>query len=281
MRNESSLQNSSNCDKQESLASVLDQNLHVQSLVQESAEELSSVNAGIKEEIANQVCPPGFEHALEKSEAVEGKVQDASDKLSVVNLAIEAEIEEREVLDRKLAAVTAQGEVDRRAAMHDSLTDLPNRALFYDRLEHGFQQAKRHGWSLAVMFVDLDDFKVINDTYGHEAGDGVLKVIAGRLVECTRGEDTVSRHGGDEFVILINEAPELAAVSLIAEKLITAIQMPCDILSSNITVSRIIQASIGIAIYPQHGADADSLISDADRAMYVAKRSKSGYCFAT
>lgn len=82
-------------------------------------------------------------------------------------------------------------------------------------------------------------------------------------------------------MILINEAPELAAVSLIAEKLITAIQMPCDILSSNITVSRIIQASIGIAIYPQHGADADSLISDADRAMYVAKRSKSGYCFAT
>jgi diguanylate cyclase len=194
MRNESSLQLSPSSDKQESLESVLDQNVHIQNLVQESAEELSSVNAGIKEEIANQVCPSGFEHALEKSEVVEGKVQDASDKLAVVNLAIKGEIEEREVLDRKLAAVTEQGEVDWRAAMHDSLTDLPNRALFYDRLEHGFQQAKRHGWSLAVMFIDLNDFKVINDTYGHEAGDRVLQVIAGRLVEGTRGEDTVSRY---------------------------------------------------------------------------------------
>ena len=140
MRNESSLQLSPNHDKQESLASALDQNVHVQNLVQESAEELSSVNAGIKEEIANQVCPPGFEHALEKSEAVEGKVQDASDMLAVVNLAIKGEIEEREVLDQKLAAVTEQGEVDRRAAMHDSLTALPNRALFSDRLETGFSR---------------------------------------------------------------------------------------------------------------------------------------------
>ena len=280
MRNESSLKLSPNYDEEGSLASALDQNVHVQNLVQESAEELSSVNAGIKVEIANQVCPPGFEHALEKSEAVEGKVQEASDKLSVVNQAIKGEIEERGILEQKLAAVTEQGEVDRRAAMHDFLTDLPNRALFYDRLEHGFQQAKRHGWSLAVLFVDLDDFKVINDTYGHEAGDKVLQVIAGRLVEGMRGEDTVSRHGGDEFLILIYEAPEPAAVSLIAEKLIKAIQMPCDIRSGDITVSRIIQASIGIAICPQHRASADSLVSDADRAMYVAKRSKSGYSFA-
>ena len=89
--------------------------------MQESAEELSSVNAGIKEEIANQGCPTGFENAFEKSEAVEGKVQDASDKLSVVNNAIKGEIEERQILERKLVAATEQGEVDHRAALHDPL----------------------------------------------------------------------------------------------------------------------------------------------------------------
>lgn len=280
MRKKSNLQPSSNSNNHESLESVLDQNVHVQNLVQESAEELSSVNAGIKEEIANQGCPTGFENAFEKSEAVEGKVQDASDKLSVVNNAIKGEIEERQILERKLVAATEQGEVDHRAALHDPLTDLPNRALFLDRLEHGFQRAKRHGWSLVVMFVDLDDFKVINDTYGHETGDKVLKVIAGRLVEGMRGEDTVSRHGGDEFLILINEAPESAAVALIAKKLIGIIQSPYDIPSRDIAVSGVIQASIGIASFPQHGSTPKSLISSADRAMYVAKRSKSGYSFA-
>ena len=186
--------------------------------MKESAEELSSVNAGIKEEIANQDSPSGLEDALEKSEAVEGKVQDASDKLSVVNLALKDEIEERNSLEGKLAAVTEQGKADRRAALHDLLTDLPNRALFYDRLEHAFLQAKRHGWTLAVMFVDLDNFKLINDTYGHEAGDRVLQVIAERLKEGTRGDDTVSRHGGDEFVILIKEVQEETDISLIAKK---------------------------------------------------------------
>src|SRR5579863_2151225 len=274
---ESSVQLSPNSDKQESLTNVLDQNVHVENLVHESAEELSSVNAGIKEEIASQGCPPGFENAFEKSEAVEGKVQDASDKLSVVNLALKDEIEERQLLELKLAAVTEQGQVDRRAALHDPLTDLPNRALFYDRLEHGFQQARRHGWSLAVMFVDLNDFKAVNDTYGHETGDRVLQVIAKRLMEGTRGEDTVSRHGGDEFLILISEILEAAAVSLIAEKLLWKIQMPCDLRSRDINFSRTIEASIGIAIFPQHGSTADSLISSADRAMYAAKRSKSGY----
>ena len=111
------------------------------------------------------------------------------------------------------------------------------------------------------MFVDLDDFKVINDTYGHETGDKVLKVIAGRLVEGMRGEDTVSRHGGDEFLILINEAPESAAVALIAKKLIGIIQSPYDIPSRDIAVSGVIQASIGIASFPQHGSTPKSLIT--------------------
>ncbi|MGZ7074201.1 MAG: hypothetical protein ACXVKL_17315, partial [Candidatus Angelobacter sp.] len=120
---------SENGGAQPSLTSVLVQSEHVENLVKESAEELSSVNAGIKEEIANQDSPSGLEDALEKSEAVEDKVQDASDKLSVVNLALKDEIEERHSLEGRLAAVTEQGKADRRAALHDVLTDLPNRAL--------------------------------------------------------------------------------------------------------------------------------------------------------
>lgn len=277
---EISKQSSENCAVEPTLTKVLVQSEHIENLVKESAEELSSVNAGIKEEIANQDSPSALEVALEKSEAVEGKVQDASDKLSVVNLALKEEIEERHLLEGKLAAVTEQGKADRRAALHDLLTDLPNRALFYDRLEHAFLQAKRHGWTLAVMFVDLDNFKLINDTYGHEAGDRVLQVIAERLKEGTRGDDTVSRHGGDEFVILINEVREETNISLIAEKILSRIQAPFNVPTGDVTITPIIQASMGIAVFPKHGATADSLISCADRAMYVAKRTRSGHSFA-
>jgi diguanylate cyclase (GGDEF)-like protein len=274
------MQSSENRDAQPSLTNVLVQSEHVENLVKESAEELSSVNAGIKGEITNQGSPPGLEDALEKNEAVEGKVQDASDKLSVVNLALKDEIEVRHALEGKLAAVTEQGEVHRRAALHDPLTGLPNRALFYDRLEHAFLQAKRHGWTLALMFVDLDDFKTINDTLGHETGDRVLQVIAERLKEGLRGDDTVSRHGGDEFLILVNEVREDTNISSIAEMILAKIQAPCDIRTRDVIMIRIISASMGIAVFPRHGATADSLISGADRAMYVAKRTKSGYSFA-
>ncbi|MEP7345708.1 MAG: GGDEF domain-containing protein, partial [Gemmatimonadaceae bacterium] len=146
---------------------------------------------------------PGVEDALEKSEAVEIKVQEASEKLSVVNLALESEVKGRRLLENQLAAVLEQEETARHASFHDPLTGLPNRALFDDRLQHGLAQATRHGWILAVMFMDLDDFKAINDSYGHEVGDRVLKMTAERLKETTRADDTVSRHGGDEFLHLL------------------------------------------------------------------------------
>jgi hypothetical protein len=134
-----------NAEQRESLTTVLVQSEHVKTLVKECAEELSSVNADIKQELVNHGSLPEFENALEKSEAVEGKAQEASEKLSVVNLALKDEIKERHVLEGKWATVTEQGKVDLRAALHDPLTGLPNRALFYDRLEHGFHHAKRHG----------------------------------------------------------------------------------------------------------------------------------------
>jgi diguanylate cyclase len=267
-------------EERKSLPSALVQNEHVKVLVEESAEELSSVNADLKQELVNQGPLPEFENVLEKNEAVEVKVQDASDKLSAVNVALKNEIKDRHVLENKLAAVTEQGRVDLQAALHDPLTGLPNRVLFYDRLEHGFQHAKRYGWGLALMFVDLDDFKIINDTYGHDAGDSVLRTIAERLKENTRGNDTVSRHGGDEFVILITEIRDETNISSMAEKILKKIQAPCNLSKRDLTLSRTVTASIGISIFPKDGVTADTLVKSADTAMYEAKRNKSKYSFA-
>jgi diguanylate cyclase (GGDEF)-like protein len=207
-------------------------------------------------------------------------VQEASEKLSVVNQALEGEVRERHLLEHQLATVIEQEEAARHAAFHDPLTGLPNRVLFNDRLEHGLARARRHGWTLAVMFVDLDDFKNINDSYGHDVGDGVLQTIAGRLKENTRGDDTVSRHGGDEFLYLLMEVRDEQDIKLIAEKIIKSIKAPCEISVGDLTVTPSINASIGISIFPADGSSADALVKSADKTMYQAKRDKSGYSFA-
>src|SRR6202044_2544115 len=124
-------------------------------------------------------------------------------------------IRDRTLVDHQLAAAVEQVEGSRNAALHDSLTGLPNRVLFNDRLEHGIAQAKRHRWILAVMFVDLDNFKSINDTYGHQAGDAVLQTVAVRLKHNTRNDDTVSRYGGDEFLYLLTHMREQKDIEMI------------------------------------------------------------------
>jgi diguanylate cyclase (GGDEF)-like protein len=253
--------------QRKSLIKMLGQNEQARVLVEESVEELSLVNAGIK-------------NVLEMSEAVEVKVQEASDKLAVANLALKDEIEDRCVLENKLAAVTEQGRIDLDAALHDPLTGLPNRALFLDRLEHGFQHARRCGRGLALLFLDLDDFKIINDKFGHDVGDGVLRMVAERLNENIRGEDTASRHGGDEFVILITEVRDETDISSIAEKIINKIQAPLNINAGDLTLSLCVKATIGISIFPKDGATADALVKSADTAMYEAKRNKSKYFVA-
>lgn len=263
-----------------SLNKVLDQSEHIKDLVVEAADELSSVNAVLKQGLTDQEPLPGVENAIEKSEAVEDKVQDASAKLSLVNQALKTEVKKRHVLEAQLAAVTEQGEADHHAAFHDVLTGLPNRALFNDRLEYALAQAVRHGWTLAVMFADLDDFKIINDTHGHDVGDSVLQIIAGRLRENTRSEDTVSRLGGDEFIYLLMEVGSEHAVSLIAQNIIESIQAPCNVNKPGFTLSPSVKASIGIALFPKNGTTANTLIESADKAMYEAKRTKSGYVFA-
>ena len=156
---------------------------------------------------------------------------------------------------------------------------MPNRALFYDRLEHGLAQARRHSWNLAVMFIDLDNFKNINDAHGHAAGDSVLRTIAGRLRDNTRIDDTVSRHGGDEFTYLALEIGNNASVSCVADRLIDAIGKPCNLNLAGLQLNLQVRASIGISIFPDHGNDAETLLRRADSAMYGAKKQGSGFAF--
>lgn len=249
-------------------------------MVEEAAGDLSSVNSGLKQAIAHPTPPPHIEQALEVSETAEGKVQEAADKLAVVNIALSDAVHERNILEVQLAEITELAEKSPHASFHDALTGLPNRALSNDRLEHGLAQAKRHGWHLAVMFIDLDDFKKINDTHGHDAGDRVLKIIATRLTDCTRDDDTLSRLGGDEFLYVLTEYKSERDLAAIAEKLVLMIQVPCEILVGDNTVREAVSASIGIAIFPKHGNTSDALIKSADSAMYRAKRSRFRYSFA-
>lgn len=264
-----------NGDPAKTLNHVLDQSEEVKYLVEECAEELESVNATLKEEFVSQSPSPEVADAIEQSVLVEGKVLDASDKLAVVNSRLKHEVRERQVLEQQLLSAKEQEASALQVAFHDALTGLPNRLLFNDRLEHGLAQAYRHNWTLALMFVDLNDFKKINDTHGHAVGDEVLQAIAARLVENTRIDDTVSRQGGDEFLYLLMEVKEESDIVLIAEKIIRAIEEPCATSAGPLVIG----ASVGISIFPRDGTTADTLLMNADRAMYKAKREKLGYAF--
>ena len=153
-------------------------------------------------------------------------------------------------------------------AHHDMLTGLPNRLLFAAQLAQSLQRAHRQGQQIALLFLDLDRFKSVNDTLGHAAGDELLRVVAARLRAAVRAEDTVARLGGDEFTVVLEEVAGAAAAAATARKLHDAIAAPMELQGRTITVS----AAIGIALFPAHGSDADALMRAADVAMYRAKR---------
>jgi len=152
-------------------------------------------------------------------------------------------------------------------ANFDALTGLANRYLFFDRLRQAIAQAKRRNYSLAILFIDLDGFKNVNDSYGHDIGDEVLKKIAIRLEQHLRDEDTASRLGGDEFAIILNSVTDVKFINMVTEKMINAINQPLNITDNNILMS----ASIGISIYPENNTDPDILLKQADIAMYKSK----------
>ena len=155
----------------------------------------------------------------------------------------------------------------RHLAFHDVLTGLPNRALFNDRLKTGLLNAKRHRQQMALLFFDIDHFKRINDTLGHDIGDVLLKQVAKKLKKGLRGSDTVARLGGDEFAVILNDCKNEDAIRHTAEKIIQLINQPVKLADRELFVT----TSIGVAVYPQDGKDSQALLKNADVAMYRAK----------
>jgi diguanylate cyclase (GGDEF)-like protein len=161
-------------------------------------------------------------------------------------------------------------------AQHDFLTGLPNRMLLNDRVSQAIALAPRHLKKVAVLFLDLDGFKYINDSLGHPTGDKLLQSIAKRLVTCVRRSDTVSRQGGDEFVVLLSEVERPEDPAITARRLLQAVAEAHSIDQHDLHVT----TSIGLSVYPNDGLDAETLIKNADTAMYQAKENgRQGYQF--
>jgi len=194
-------------------------------------------------------------HVREAS--TEGFLKNVVDTLAVVI--------ERKMTEEKLEKM----------AHNDNLTGLPNRTLFADRLNQAQALAQRHKEAFAVMFLDLDHFKEVNDTLGHDMGDVLLRQAASRLMSCVRKTDTVARMGGDEFTVILTETKELGSVELVAENILKSMLDPFELGGETCNVG----CSIGIALYPEHGEDSETLLKHADSAMYHAKRERNSYCF--
>ncbi|MGE5477837.1 MAG: diguanylate cyclase domain-containing protein [Bacteroidales bacterium] len=164
----------------------------------------------------------------------------------------------------------------RRLAHHDNLTGLPNRNLLNDRMNHALARVKRNGGRMAVLYVDLDKFKPINDTLGHEAGDHVLREVSERLASCVRSSDTVARVGGDEFVVVVEEIQRPAEAATVARKIVETLSRPLDYHGHACQIG----ASIGVAVFPDDGNSMEEVCKAADVAMYRVKHSgRNGFCF--
>ncbi|MBF0192253.1 MAG: diguanylate cyclase [Magnetococcales bacterium] len=172
-------------------------------------------------------------------------------------VSVQQDITLRKELERKL----------REQAEYDTLTGLPNRRLFEDRLSQAIALAERNQGHLALMLIDLDRFKAVNDTLGHEAGDDLLKQAAARMLSAVRRSDTVARLGGDEFTVILHEAIHIARIRPVAEKLLEQLCRPFDLNGREALIS----GSIGIARFPEDGRDMATLIKNADQAMYRSK----------
>ena len=193
----------------------------------------------------------------------------------------EVHIETRRLFIASARDITVRKETEQRImylASHDALTDLPNRTLLQDRIQQALVQARRNHSQGAVLFIDLDRFKTINDSIGHDVGDLLLKGVAHRLVSTLRGEDTVARQGGDEFIVVLPNVTNAPDAAIVAQKLLEAMALPYQIMDKELRTS----ASIGIAVFPADGEDADTLLKNGDTAMYHAKEAgRNNYQFFT
>lgn len=193
---------------------------------------------------------------------------------------VEVQVRVRNILEVRLLHKEARnyGKLFESLALHDPLTGLANRRLLAERASLAIAHARRNKGGMALVFLDLDGFKLVNDTWGHDAGDAVLKMAAERLLKAVRQEDTVARLGGDEFVIALWDIRDAAAASIAGTKLIGAMAKPFGIQGHQMCVS----ASAGISIFPDHGEDVDALMKSADLVLYDSKRAgKNSCCVST
>ncbi len=191
---------------------------------------------------------------------LENKKAKQVQKIASRETKLEQEISERRALEKQLTHL----------AFHDHLTGLPNRSLFVDRLQRAIAEAERKKEAVVVMFVDLDDFKKVNDSFGHQVGDKVIQAAALRLKKCLRDIDSIARMGGDEFTLLIPHIGEQEAIEIIARRLIESLDDPIVVEGTEFRMS----ISIGISIYPNDAKSEDSLLRNADTAMYFAKHTR-------
>jgi diguanylate cyclase (GGDEF)-like protein len=176
------------------------------------------------------------------------------------------------------AALKKSEEQFRHLAQYDILTKLPNRALYHDRLTHALLEARRNSWRVGVLFIDVDQFKSVNDTFGHAVGDELLKEIAERLARCVRSNDTVGRLSGDEFAIVLGRITSPSDTALVAKKIIDEFSRSFLLSGTELLIS----VSIGITVSPADGNDQEVLMRNADAAMYQAKqRGRNNYQFYT
>lgn len=195
-----------------------------------------------------------------------GALREAHAQLEQYNLNLEHKVEQR---------TSELAEANNRLlhqATHDALTGLPNRTLFFDRLEQAISHAGRTQHNLAVLFIDLNDFKQVNDTYGHSRGDILLCEVAKRITYCVRDSDTVARLSGDEFTVILEDIADPQDVEVVTAKIKQALAAPVD--AENVTIHT--SASIGTGLFPVHGRDVEALLKHADVAMYHVKEASKG-----
>ena len=222
----------------------------------------------LRARIRNHLSLKQAEDELRKArEELEQRIEERTTSLLETNKALVNEISERKQAEERI----------RLLAYHDELTGLPNVRLGKDRVANAIALARRNKTTVALLYLDLDDFKEINDKHGHSTGDQVLIKIAERITHCVRETDTVARIGGDEFIIVLNQAGEKTAIIKSVEKIITTLTGSLRISGQDLYIS----VSIGIALYPDHGQTPDDLIKNADEAMYLVKRKgKNKYAIA-
>jgi diguanylate cyclase (GGDEF)-like protein len=216
-------------------------------------------NQSLIEQLSGEVAErKSAQHELKQySEQLEKLVDERTSQLVRINRSLENEINERRRAEENLQHL----------AHHDALTNLPNRLLLDARLNHAIERSRRQNKNLAVLFMDLDGFKHVNDSLGHQVGDELLCMVADRLKQCIREEDTVARLGGDEFVVVMGEVEDNSTIEKLAKKLMERLENQFSINRQSVYIG----TSIGISLYPKNGESAEELLTNADAAMYRAK----------